>query len=62
MIQFHETRLGRMFYERDVPALVRQLTRLNEILERALVRREGESEEPFNSAVDPDPSGRPKSD
>ena len=34
MIQFHETRLGRMFYERDVPELVRQLQRLNEALER----------------------------
>ena len=29
---FHQTALGRAFYERDVPALVRELARLNDLL------------------------------
>ena len=33
-LRFHETRMGRTFFERDVPELVRQLARLNELLER----------------------------
>ena len=34
MTQFHETRMGLRFYEHTLPELVRQLTRLNENLER----------------------------
>ena len=31
---FFKTRMGHQFYERTVPALVKQLERLNELLER----------------------------
>ena len=34
MTEFHETRMGVRFYEHTLPELVRQLTRLNENLER----------------------------
>ena len=37
-IQFHETRMGRTFFERDFPELVRQLARMNELLERLVDR------------------------
>lgn len=30
---FHQTRMGRQFYERQVPELLRQLARLNDNLE-----------------------------
>jgi len=33
---FHQTRMGQRFYEHTAPELVRQLTRLNDLLERAL--------------------------
>ena len=33
-IPFHQTRMGHAFYEHTVPELVRQLTRLNAVLER----------------------------
>ncbi len=32
--RFFQTRMGRTFYEATMPELVRQLTRLNELLER----------------------------
>ena len=35
-VPFHQTRMGRDFYDRTVPELVRQLTRLNELLERVV--------------------------
>lgn len=31
-VEFFQTAMGRAFYERDVPALVRELSRLNDIL------------------------------
>ncbi len=31
---FFQTRMGRVYYERTLPGLVRELTRLNETLER----------------------------
>lgn len=34
MIQFHETAQGRRYYESTLPALVRELARLNEELAR----------------------------
>ena len=40
---FFKTRMGHTFYEHTVPELVRQITRLNELLERLVatqVRRE----------------------
>lgn len=35
-IQFHETVMGRRFIEGTMPELVRQLTRLNNLIERIL--------------------------
>ena len=32
--RFYRTRMGSIFFERTVPELVKQLTRLNDILER----------------------------
>lgn len=32
--QFFQTRMGQQFYERTMPELVKQLKRLNELLER----------------------------
>jgi hypothetical protein len=43
MSQFHETRIGQQFLDRTMPDLVRQLTQLNDLLERiatALEKRE----------------------
>ncbi len=34
MIQLHETAIGRKFYERDVPELIRQLAGIRAALER----------------------------
>jgi len=34
MTDFHTTRMGQTYYDRTVPELVRQLTRLNDNLER----------------------------
>lgn len=34
MPEFFETRMGRAFYERDVPKIARQLTRIADALER----------------------------
>ena len=39
---FYKTRMGQRFYERTVPELVKQLERLNEILERLVNRQEQE--------------------
>ncbi len=33
---FFRTRMGQRYYEQTLPELVRQLTRLNDLLERAL--------------------------
>ena len=37
---FFRTRMGQRFYERTMPELVRQLERLNELLERLVPARE----------------------
>ena len=37
---FYRTRMGQAFYERTVPELVKQLGRLNDLLERLAVKRE----------------------
>ena len=37
---FFKTRMGHQFYERTMPALVKQLERLNELLERLADRQE----------------------
>ena len=36
---FHQTAMGRAFYERDVPALVRELARLNDLLAKLVAAR-----------------------
>ena len=45
--RFFQTRMGHTFYEHTVPELVRQLKRMNELLERLIAvqeprRREGD--------------------
>ena len=37
-VPFHQTRMGQRFYEHTMPELVRQLTRLNDLLEKATAR------------------------
>ena len=37
---FFKTRMGHQFYERTMPALVKQLERLNELLERLVDQRQ----------------------
>ncbi|MCH7779362.1 MAG: hypothetical protein IH848_00820 [Acidobacteria bacterium] len=37
---FFKTRMGHQFYERMMPALVKQLERLNELLERLVDQQE----------------------
>ena len=57
---FHQTRMGRIFYESTMPGLVRELTRLNANLERLLgaTDEEGNKLAPV-APVDSDPeSGR----
>ena len=39
-VPFHLTRQGARFLEQTVPELVRQLTRLNEVLERLVAQQE----------------------
>ncbi len=36
---FFKTRMGHQFYDRTMPALVKQLERLNELLERLVKRK-----------------------
>ena len=38
---FHQSRMGQQSYERTVPGVMRQLARLNELLQRMLAGREG---------------------
>ena len=33
-VQFHQTRMGQRFYEHTMPELVRQLTRMNDLLKK----------------------------
>ena len=37
---FFKTRMGQQFYDRTMPALVKQLERLNELLERLVDQRQ----------------------
>jgi len=37
-VQFFQTRMGQRFYESTMPELVRQLTRLNDLLERIVTK------------------------
>ncbi len=38
--KFFQTRMGHRFYEHTVPELVRQITKLNELLERLVTAQE----------------------
>ena len=44
-VPFHLTRNGVRFYESTMPELVRQLTRLNDLLERLVAAQEKETEQ-----------------
>ena len=46
-IPFYRTQMGHRFFEHTVPELVRQLTRLNDILERQLLERAGNEPTPI---------------
>jgi len=37
--QFFQTAMGRNFYERDIPALVKEVGRLNSLLERLIEKQ-----------------------
>ncbi len=39
-VEFFQTRMGQRFYEHTAPELVRQLERLNELLERLAAARQ----------------------
>lgn len=51
---FHSTRMGQRYYEHTLPELVRQLTRLNDLLEKAL-------EDEAHAPAEPDPA-KPETD
>ncbi len=42
--QFFQTRTGRQFYAATIPGLVKQLARLNDLLERLVAVRERQQE------------------
>ena len=39
-VEFFQTRMGRQFYENTMPELVRQIAKLNELLERLVATQE----------------------
>ena len=43
--KFFQTRMGQQFFERTMPELVRQIARLNELLERLVDRKEAGANE-----------------
>jgi hypothetical protein len=45
-IPFHRTAMGRDFYDRTMPDVLQQITRLNDLLERLVARLDGEEEPP----------------
>ena len=53
-VPFHSTRMGQRYYEHTLPELVRQLTRLNDLLEKALT-------DEANAPVEPNPA-KPETD
>ncbi len=40
-VEFFQTRMGQRFFEHTMPELVRQIARLNELLERLVSLRDG---------------------
>lgn len=53
-VPFHSTRMGQRYYESTLPELVRQLTRLNDLLEKALA-------DEANAPAEPNPA-KPETD
>jgi len=45
-VPFYQTRVGRRFYESTLPELVRQITRLNELIASAVEHIESREKEP----------------
>ncbi len=45
-VEFFQTRMGQRFYEHTVPELVRQIERLNELLERLVASQEPQPRNP----------------
>lgn len=45
-VPFHRTQMGHRFVEHTIPELVRQLARLNELVERMLAHSAPDVEEP----------------
>ena len=46
---FFKTAMGRDFFDRNVPALLKQLTRLNDNLEKLIKQNEEKKEKPDGS-------------
>lgn len=44
-VDFYRTRMGHTYYEHTLPELVRQLTRLNDLLERLVAKAERPQDE-----------------
>ena len=61
MPDFFETRMGRAFYERDVPEIARQLARIAAALER-LATADGEPQTTAAPAGGEDPRGGDRDD
>ena len=47
--KFFQTRMGQRFYEGTAPELVKQLTRLNELLERLVAAQERQEKDDGNA-------------
>ncbi len=47
--KFFQTRMGQRFYEHTMPELVRQLERLNELLERLVAAQERREKDDANA-------------
>jgi hypothetical protein len=45
-VQFFQTRMGQRFYEHTMPELVRQITRLTDLLERLVMVQERRANRP----------------
>ena len=44
-VEFFQTRIGRQFYDHTMPELVRQITKLNELLERMVAAQDRQQRE-----------------
>lgn len=57
-VPFHTTRCGRQFFDVTMPELVRQLTRLNDMLALAVEMTEAKTPPPSEPAPPRSPDGR----